>query len=160
MSCRACGIACTPFAMRSGQMSAMSKCFKELVLPILSAIRPARRPFSLPRLTAACCYSATYVAAALPLPAQAELLLRAMRKWDEDGVPDPATTALGEVRHMQLAFYSSASVIDACCCSVAASCSHDAPISKCVTSSVIAVVSNHAGLHALSLPCFKICCNC
>eukprot|EP00883_Tetradesmus_obliquus_P002715 jgi/Sobl393_1/12921/SZX78204.1 len=27
---------------------------------------------------------------------EAELLLRAMRKWDEDGVPDPATTALGE----------------------------------------------------------------
>lgn len=29
---------------------------------------------------------------------QAEFLLRGMRKWDEDGIPDPQTTAFGEVR--------------------------------------------------------------
>lgn len=33
---------------------------------------------------------------------QAEFLLRAVRKWDEDGVPDPEASAFGEVRAREI----------------------------------------------------------
>jgi hypothetical protein len=39
-----------------------------------------------------------YLLAAAAAVVQAEFLLRAIRKWDEDAVPDPEAVAFGEVR--------------------------------------------------------------